>query len=206
MRLEELVSEANKKLDNEKELIRLKNTFKERYNEVLSVGELIREKEEVKWGLLKGQFEKEAVEFFEEGNFIVSKEGKKYIAKLNDVIIELYYDGEEEMLIYQMQIKPNGIYSAIQIRPCNNHQDMLYWKNIIKLNGKHIYKETLEKELDSCNDKLELISGITKLQENVLHYKNTNDNYEKIKYIYSLYKCSDVECDTFKDLFEKHIG
>ena len=35
MKLEELVSEANKKKDNEKELERLKNELKEKYNEVL---------------------------------------------------------------------------------------------------------------------------------------------------------------------------
>ena len=206
MKLEELVSEANKKKDNEKELERLKNELKKKYNEVLSVGKLISEKEEVKWEVLKSQFESEIVNFFESGNFIVNKEGKKYIAKLNNITIELYYDGEEEMIIYPIKIEPNGIYNAIQIRPCNDHRDMLCWKKLIKLNGKHVYNETLQKELDICNDKIELISQITKLQENIEHFKNTNDNYEKIKYIYSLYKCNDIECNTFRELFEKHIG
>ena len=72
MKLEELVSEANKKRDNEKELERLKNELKEKYNEVLSVGKLISEKEEVKWEVLKSQFESEIVNFFESGNFILN--------------------------------------------------------------------------------------------------------------------------------------
>ncbi|CEK34316.1 hypothetical protein UMC2_35271 [[Clostridium] sordellii] len=148
--------------------------------------------------------EEEVKKVFEEEGFDTNFEKNKYIFKKGSLTIEFYYDGEDEMIIFQMKIMPNNRYFAIHLRPNAKDDNMLYWKNNISLDGKHLYTENYIELINKCSNTKELDKAKIQLKENIDHYENTINNYDSIVYIYSLYK-DDVEFDTFKELLENRI-
>jgi hypothetical protein len=176
------------------------------YNDLLSIGMEIHKLEEVKWDELRVKGINDAVEFFKQSGLDVSVNENKYTFTQENTCIKYYYNGEDEMIMFQMEIQPNGIYDSIQIRHSSRYDSMLYWKySNITLNGKHAYKENYIDVINSCDDVGQLETVYYKLNENIKNYENTLKNISDIEYVYSLYK-QDMECNTFKELFEKHIG
>lgn len=206
MKLNDLINQEEEEKKEKNKIITCKESLLEKYNEFIEVGKLVGEKQTAKHIELIAKCEEEAVRFFEESDFKVEKNDNGYVARYENISINFKYDGEDEMIIFPLNILPIGIYNAIQIKPCNDQEEMLYWKKHIKLNGNDVYSSNFNNELQKCNNSSELITAILNLETNINHYKNTLENFDEIKYVYSLYKCGDIECNTFKELFEKHIN
>ncbi|WMT79927.1 hypothetical protein [Terrisporobacter mayombei] len=194
-----------------KELVRKNKTlveYKEKcinaYTELLNIGEELHKLEENDWIKLREKGVNDAINFFEESGFTTLSNDNKYVFTLFNTIIKYFYDGEDEMIMFPIEIQPNQIFDTVQIRHSSEYDSMLSWKYNIALNGNQLYKENYEDTFNNCDDLNELQKSYSKLNENIENYKNTIKNISNVKYIYSLYK-QDIECDTFKELFENHI-
>lgn len=175
------------------------------YNDLLSIGMEIHKLEEVKWNELRVKGINDAVEFFKQAGFDVSVSENRYTFTKENTYIKYFYDGEDEMIMFPIEIQPNKIYDTIQIRHSSRYDSMLYWKYRITINGEPLLEGNYVEVINACDNIEELKNAHFKLNENIKNYKNTLENISDIEYIYSLYK-QDIECDTFKELFEKHIG
>lgn len=196
---------------NVKELVEKNKTiegYKEKcigaYTELLSVGKELHKLEEKDWVNLREKGIDDAIKFFEESGFSTLSNGNKYVFTLDNTIIRYFYDGEDEMIMFPIEIQPNKIFNTVQIRHSSEYDPMFYWKYHITLNENKVFKENYEDTFNNCDDLNELQRAYSKLNENIENYKNTIKNISNVKYIYSLYK-QDIECDTFKELFENHI-
>ena len=197
MKLSEFVNQ-NENLEN----LRKENI--ELYKLLLETGSKIHVLEVKKWNEERVRCEEEVKNLFEEEGFSVNREKDKYIFTKGNISVEFYYDGEDEMIIFQMKFMPSNRYFTMQIRPDANSDKMLCWKNIIKVDGKHLYNENYTELISQCTNPKELEKSKKLFKENIEHYEETLKNYDSIKYVYSLYK-DWIECNTFKELLEEHI-
>ncbi|MFR6019123.1 MAG: hypothetical protein ACLUG9_16390 [Paraclostridium sordellii] len=197
MKLSEFVNQ-NENLEN----LRKENI--ELYKLLLETGSKINALAVRTWNEERFRCEESVKNLFEEEGFSVNREKDKYIFVKGDISIEFYYDGVDEMIIFQMKFMPSNKYFAVQIRPNTNGERMLCWKNILQVDGKHLFKENYTEIINQCTTPKELEKLKKQLKENIEHYEDTLKSYDSIKYIYSLYK-EYMECDTFKELLEEHI-
>lgn len=174
------------------------------YAELLNVGKGLHKLEEKYWIELREKGINDAINFFKESGFNILLDDNKYIFTSDNTTIKYFYDGEDEMIMFPIEIQPNHIFDTVQIRHSSEYDSMIYWKYHITLNGNHVFKEGYEDAFNNCDDLNELERAYFKLNKNIENYKDTIKNISSIKYIYSLYK-QDIECDTFKELFEDYI-
>lgn len=109
------------------------------------------------------------------------------------------------MMVFPVEIQPLKIYNAIEVRPCSEDNDMFYQKNSLKIKDDWLDFNNYVDLINKCNDKDSLLKLIEKTSGNISHYQNTFNNFEEIKYVYSLYQGHD-ECESFKEVFEKHVN
>ena len=198
MKLEDIIKQ-------EQEIEKIRKDAINKISELKEIGIKLSVLQERKWESLQLECMNEAEIFFENGNFKVERNEKSIIAKHEDIEISVKNDSEDELLIFQINIDPIGIYNAIEIRPCDEDDDMFYQKNNLKIDGKDIDFNNYIELVNKCREKSNLSILLKKVEENIIHYKDTIEKFDQIKYIYTLYK-TDIECNSFKEVFENHIN
>lgn len=205
MKLDDLVKK-NEEINNEKnEIETLKKSLIEEFKKLKEVGREVGKLQEVKCKELRDKCMHEAEEFFKSGNFETECNEKTIIAKRDGVIINFKDDSQEDMMVFPIEIQPLKIYNAIEVRPCSEDQYMFYQKNNLEIKDKWLDFNNYIDQINKHNDKASLVNLIEKTKENIIHYENTIKNFEKIKYVYSLYQ-DYVEYGSFKEVFEKHVN
>ncbi|MCY6370471.1 hypothetical protein [Clostridium ganghwense] len=151
----------------------------------------------------KQDFINEFIEYFYKKDFSVETKSNMYTAKYKGLYIILI---NEDNNMFSLKIPSEKIFYKIQIKEENIFSNMIYCKDILRYKSEDLNTNNYKKIIENIDEIQELEELIKIIQKNINHYKRTLDYFEMIKYIYSIYKSSYVECTTFKALFEIYIS
>jgi hypothetical protein len=144
-------------------------------------------------------------EFFESNGFSVEAEEKgKYKATFENTVVILEDDNPDEYSsdsAFTFQIPTQKKYTGVVIKAEKEKEDKLYWKNILKHNGRNVGFENVRELIFSIEDTKELKVLLDKINENIEWYQDTIEVFEDIKFVYSVYRTGH-EFETFKEVFE----
>ncbi|MDC4240059.1 hypothetical protein NE398_07770 [Clostridium tertium] len=205
------IKDLNSKAEYIKELGLLKEELKVKYEDLLKINKKFDNEIRENLNTVRFNFEKEAIMYFNNESLHTELEGDIIIARNDNINIRLfnYYDDflqyDENEVLYKIEIEPINIHNTIVISPCSEDDSMFYWKNVIKIGSKVIDEKNINSELLICDDKNELMKVIEKIDENINHLRISLNNIKNVRYVYATHKYDDVECSTFKELFEKYI-
>lgn len=201
MNIKDLMDNAYKRECYTNDLKQLKTEAKKKFTEFKKVCEELSKKIDNKKEEMANKLINEYKEYFS-NNFKMLQKGESIIFTYKDV--EVILDLEKDYY-FSLKIPIERIYVTIEIRESRDYDNMICWKNEIKYRDKYIDYNKPDIFFDDIQEISVLKDFISKIEENISHYKNTIENFDTIKYIYSLYDTS-IECDSFKDLFETYIN